>query len=123
MEEKYTWNLTDIFKSEEDFKNSKQNLKDILEKINQYKGKLNCAENIFECYSLYEEAYQILERLYAFGMLKYHQDMSNQESIKLFKEAENIEANFSLNTSFIVPEISEIDEETLKSIIDKKEYC
>lgn len=116
MEEKYHWNLTDIFESEKNFENCKNELKGILEKIKDFEGKLNqSSENIYECYQLYEKGLECFEKIYAFGMLQYHLDMANQDSIKLFKEVENIEANFSQVTSFIVPEITGIEEKKLRS--------
>ena len=87
MEEKYTWNLTDIFKTNEDFENEIKNLNEKLEKIKEYQGKLeDSAENIFECYNLYEKALEYYRKIYAYGMLKFHLDMANTDNIKLFKK-------------------------------------
>lgn len=50
-------------------------------------------------------------------MLKYHLDMSCQDSIKLYKEAEQIWADFSVKVSFITPEIINGDEEKIKQFL------
>jgi len=78
------------------------------------------AQNLYECYKLNEQALQKYEKIYAYAMLKYHLDMSNQESIKLFKDAENIGTLFNTKTSFISPEITYADEEKIKKYISKK---
>lgn len=107
MQEKYDWNLQDIFKNEEEFKKAENEIKDLMEKIKTYQGRLcDSAENLYQCYSIYEQSLEIFEKVYAYGMLKYHLDMSNQEGIKLYKEVETLGTEFSVATSFITPEIT-----------------
>lgn len=112
------WNLTDIFKNNEEYENMKKSLLKNLDRIEKYKGKLcENANNLYCCYKLEEQALQEYERIYAYAMLKYHVDMSNQESIKLFKEAENLGTMFETKTSFISPELTYADEEKIKQYI------
>lgn len=107
MQEKYDWNLQDIFKNEEKFKKAENEIKDLMGKIKKYQGRLcDSAENLYQCYSIYEQSLEIFEKVYAYGMLKYHLDMSNQEGIKLYKEVETLGTEFSVATSFITPEIT-----------------
>lgn len=114
------WNLTDIFKNNEEYENMKKSLLKNLDEIEKYKGKLcENANNLFSCYKLEEQALQEYERIYAYAMLKYHVDMSNQESIKLFKEAENLGTTFETKTSFISPELTYADEEKIKQYIEE----
>ena len=96
------WNLKDIFESEEAFKDCKNALDDVLVEIEKYQGKLGeSSEMLCACY----------------GMLKYHLDMANQDSIRLFKEVESLEARFSQVVSFMVPEITEMDEKVLRKFM------
>ena len=123
MEEKYNWNLQDIFKNEEQFKNEENDITDILQKIKTYQGTLcNTSDNLYNCYKLYEQALEKFEKVYAYGMLKYHLDMSNQEGIKIFKEVENLGTEFSVATSFITPEITYADENTIKEYIKEERF-
>lgn len=113
------WNLEDIFKTEEDFKNAQKQIENKLKEIVEYKGKLGkSAENLYNCYRLYEETLEIYEKFYSYGMLKYHLDMSNNEGIKLYKTVENIGTEFEKVTAFITPEITRIKNETLLSFIN-----
>lgn len=115
MEEKYNWNLQDIFENEEQFKKEKSKITDILEKIKEYQGVLcNTSDNLYNCYKLYEQALEKFEKVYSYGMLKYHLDMSNQEGIKIFKEVETLGTEFSVATSFITPEITYADENAIR---------
>ena len=112
------WNLKDIFESEEKFKDCKNALDDVLVEIEKYQGKLGeSSEMLCACYGLYEKALELCGKIYAYGMLKYHLDMANQDSIRLFKEVENLEARFSQVVSFMVPEITEIDEKVLRKFM------
>ena len=55
MEEKYQWNLTDIFKSTEDFENTIKQLQKNLETVKTYQGELaKSSENLYNCYNAYE---------------------------------------------------------------------
>ncbi len=123
MEEKYNWNLQDIFKNEEEFIREKQEIQNILEQIKTKQGKLcTTSDNLYNCYKLYEQALQKFEKVYAYGMLKYHLDMSNQEGIKLFKEVEGLGTEFSVATSFITPEITYADENTIREYIKEERF-
>lgn len=120
MEEKYTWNLTDIFKTKEDFEKEIQNLNITLESIKTYKGKLaESSQNIYECYKNYEKALEHYEKIYAYGMLKFHLDMADSENIKLFKRCEGLGTEFEKTTSFITPEITDIDTDVLLKYLDE----
>lgn len=91
MEEKYNWNFKDIFENEEEFNKAKNEIRELIEKIKSYQGKLcNTANSLYQCYSMYEQALELFEKVYSYGMLKYHLDMSNQDGIKIFKEVEAI---------------------------------
>lgn len=118
MQENYNWNLQDIFESEEQFNKEKDKLKKILEEIKAYKGKIcDTSDNLYNCYNLLEQALEKYEKIYSYGMLKYHLDMSNQEGIKLFKEVEILGTDFSVATSFITPEITYSDENKIQEYL------
>lgn len=126
MDNKYKWNLKEIFKNDEDFENTIKLLYEKLEIIKTFRGKLNeSVEEIANCYKNLETALELHEKLYAYAMLKYHQDMSNQDSIKLYKRLEAITTDFSEVESFISPEVSKISDERLEEYLKDsrmKEY-
>lgn len=117
-QEKYSWKLTDLFKSKEEFNKSVVEIKDKLKEIKKYKGILcNNSENLYNCYNLYEQLLICFEKVYSYGMFTYHLNMANQEGIKLFKEVENLASEFSTTTSFITPEITFADEKNIKKYL------
>ena len=123
MEEKYNWNLQDIFENENQFKKEKNEIINILEQIKTHQGALcYTSDNLYNCYKLYEQALEKFEKVYAYGMLKYHLDMSDQEGIKLFKEVEALGTKFSVATSFITSEITYADENKIKEYIKEERF-
>ena len=97
-----------------------EKLNKMLNEIKTYQGKLfNSSENIYQCYRNYEKALEYYEKIYAYGMLKFHLDMANSENIKLFKRCEGIGTEFEMTTSFITPEITDIDTDLLLKYLDE----
>lgn len=122
MEEKYQWNLTDIFKSIEDFENTIKQLQKNLETVKTYQGELaKSSENLYNCYNAYEKALENYEKIYAYGMLKFHLNMADSENIKLYKRCEAIGTEFEKTLSFMTPEITEIDTNKLLKFIEENE--
>lgn len=126
MESELEWNLKEIFKSKEDLNNDINNLYELIEKIKSYKGKLaNGVDEIFSCYKNLEKALELHEKIYGYAMLKYHKDMSSQDSIKLYKMAEKVTTEFAEAESFISPEVSKIENSKLEEYLKDnrmKEY-
>lgn len=123
---KNEWDLTAIFKNQNEIEIAISKLQRVIKELKQYKGKLNQSDEIlFDCYKDYEKAIEIDEKIYAYAMLYYHKDMSNQDAIKLYKRAEKISTDFAEAVSFIEPEISKISDEKLEEYLKSeklKEY-
>ena len=122
-EAKYCWNLNDIFKNTLEFEETKKETLNLLEEIQKFQGIIcDSSDNLYKCYSLDEKALQNFEKLYAYGMLKYHIDMSDQEGIKLYKEVEALGTKFSVDTAFITPEITYADENKIREYIKEERF-
>ena len=126
MKNKYNWDLTEIFENDEALENSINELYSLIETIKQFKGKLaNSVDEMFNCFKTLEKALELQEKIYAYAMFKYHQDMSNQDAIKLYKKIETLTTEFSEAESFMSPEISKISNEQLEEFLKDdrmKEY-
>ena len=122
-ESKYCWKLEDIFKNITEFEETKKITIKLLEEIQKLQG-ISCenSDNLYKCYNLYEKALQNFEKVYAYGMLKYHIDMANQEGIKIFKEVESLGTKFSVATAFITPEITYSDETKIREYIQEERF-
>lgn len=120
---KYCWKLEDIYKNIKEFEKDKNETIKLLKNIQKLQGTLcDTADNLYNCYNIYEKALQNFEKIYAYGMLKYHLDMSNQEGVKIFKEVESLGTEFSVATAFITPEITYSDEKKIKEYIKEERF-
>lgn len=118
MDSKYSWNLKEIFENDEVLEKEIQSLYEMIETIKSFKGKLaNSVDDIINYYKALEKALELHEKIYAYAMFKYHQDMSSQEAIKLYKRIEKITTDFSEAESFASPEISKIDDARLEEYL------
>ncbi len=118
MDESVNWDLRHIFENDEALNNAKAELNNYIERLSESKGKLG--ENVdefYKCYKNLEKCLELYEKIYAYAMLRYHQDMSNQDSIKMYKEAEMLGARFSEVESFITPETSSLPDERLEEYL------
>ena len=126
MEEKENWNLKEIFEDDSKLEWAIGELYSYIDDVKKYRGKLSeSVDEVYNCYKALEKALEWHERIYVYAMMKYHQDMANQESIKLYKRVEKITAEFSEAESFISPEMSKIDDAKLESYLEDprmKEY-
>ncbi len=119
MDNQYKWNLKDIFENESELEAAKQEIYNLLKQIEQYKGTLKeSASRIYECYNIYEKMLEIYEKFYAYYMFKYHQNMADSKNTEMYKMAEKVGTDISTATSFIVPEITSIDEAKLKEFLN-----
>ena len=118
FQDKYSWNLTDLFKDKEEFYDEIRKVKDKLKQIENYKGILcDNSENLYQCYALYEKLLIDFDKIYSYGMFSYHLNMANQEGIKLYKEVEMLSSEFSTASSFIIPEITFTEEKTIREYL------
>ena len=118
VQDKYSWKLTDLFESREDFYKAIKEMKSDLKQIETYQGNLcESSEKLYQCYHLYEILLMKFDKIYSYGMFSYHLNMADQKGIKLFKEVERLSSEFSTATSFITPEITFADENVINKYL------
>lgn len=119
MENKYKWDLTEIFKNEEDWEKAKLETYELLKQLDKYKGKLaESPDKIYECYELCEKIETIFGRVFSYSMLSFHQNMAEPKNIALYKKAEKVSSDIMTAMSFISPELTKIEDAVLQDYID-----
>lgn len=135
IEEQYKWDLTQIYKSIDEFNKEYDN---IIKKINDFKKyektMLNNANTFYETINEYFNISRILEKLSVYAHLLFDEDTGNNQNQALSAKVSNLFDNFSKISYFVTPNIlkkeySEIEqyykeEPKLKDyeIIIKNEY-
>jgi oligoendopeptidase F len=123
IEDKYKWDLTDLYASKEDWKKAKTEIEKKLPEIVKYQGKLG--ESADNLYYTMKESYELLKdfyRLTIYSARLKDQDLNVSENESLQQEASALGTKFGETISFINPEILKIEPAKIEQFyIDKPE--
>ena len=109
-----TWDLTTIFKSDEDFETAYKTLENKIANNDQFKDGFDSAEKLADALELERSLDTELGQLFVYAHLKHDQDTSNDTYSALESRARSLAVKYSTAWSFLVPAIMAIPEETLK---------
>ena len=118
INEKDTWDLTYIFKDEDEFNNIYKEAKSEIKKVTEYKGKL--LENSDGLLSFLEYSDNIerkLYRLYYYAHLNLDTDTTNTVSQEREGKVSNLLQEYKILSSFVLPELLKGDYEKVKEFI------
>src|SRR5699024_9626958 len=92
-----------------------------LPQITAYQGKLgNSATDLYNMFVLQDALSERLGKLFTYAHMRNDEDTTNDFYQALNLKAENLLTHFSSQMSFIVPEIIQMDEETLEEFLQEK---
>ena len=112
----YKWDLTTIYKSDEDFYKDIDIAKELFDKLNSYKGKLfSSLDNLKTYLKTDEEIDLMLNKLITYGVRKHDQDTSNSKYQEMYQEIDQLLSLYGEKTSFFTPEVLDTD----TKLIDK----
>lgn len=119
IEEKYKWNLADIYKTDEDWEKDFSWIEKNLNKYTNFDGTLSSsAQNLLACFKFDEEISSKLERLYLYSMLAKDSDMSVSKYQGMDDRIKSLYAKVMTFSSFIKPELLKIDALKLLDMIN-----
>ena len=121
--DKYKWDLTKLFKNDEEFNKCIDKVNILLEKIVKYKGKIfESSKTLLEFLKLDTEIDMLTDKIYIYAYLGYYDNMSDENFLQKKEKANNIMNNSSSIRSFVTPEILSKDyEEVQKLLSENKE--
>ncbi|MBR5278158.1 MAG: oligoendopeptidase F [Clostridia bacterium] len=110
----FTWNLADMFESDEAWLKEYESLKEVPQKIQTFKGKLSeSASVLLDCFKYDDEVGVRLGYLYGYANCKADEDTANGYYQDFRGKAMNVYVAISGASSFITPEIMAIPQETI----------
>lgn len=116
-----TWNLEDIYsdisKWEEDF----SQVGKMTEELKQFDGAIHNSKDLCTYLKEQEELSYKFKHIYAYCMLKVDEDTRDTNSQSLLDRAKSLSVKISAATSFFMPYLLSLDEETLKGYIAEEE--
>jgi oligoendopeptidase F len=114
-----TWDLTHIFKTEEEYRKAFSDLKNCYPKITEFKGRLGeSPEMLLKCLEFEKWLDLISERLGHYSSLKYSEDSSNNENLSRRAELTNLLTKVNEAASYINPEIQAISDDKFQRLLD-----
>ena len=114
--EEYTWNLKDIFESDEAWNAEYEALKPLPEKVAGYAGRLGeSAETLLEFLKFEDEASVRMGKLFGYANCKNDQDTANAFYQDMRGKAMSSYVAYAGAGAFATPEIIAIDEEKLNN--------
>ena len=122
IEEKYKWNLEDIYKSEDELMADIEKLKSYPEKLANYKGKLKKVNNCLEFFELSTKVSKIIERVEIYISLKLSEDLEDNKFQELSSIVSYIAKNLSVATSFEEPELLSYGEKYINKLLKDERF-
>lgn len=115
----YNLDVTHIYKTKDDFHKDVDLLKkNISPKFEKFTNTLNTKENVKSAFELYDKGYFITEKIYWYAQYQVSLDASDQAIQDLVDEADSVIQTFTESTSYMWPELSKLDEDTLRDILN-----
>ncbi len=114
IEEKYKWKIDLMYPNKESIESDIENVKRYISEIKEYKGRLSQSkENLYKALNISEKSSKILQNLYVYTHMKQHEDTRINENQGMATKIEMLSTDFSMASSYMIPEIISIDESTL----------
>lgn len=121
LPEKYKWNLTDLYATDEAWKTEKDRLQQQMQKVTTYKGKLTQSPTILlEALTLSSSLNKEMARLYSYAAMKSDQDTRVTKYAGMSQELQQLFSEYAALTSFIEPELLSLTQDQVNAFITKE---
>jgi len=122
IEEKYTWDLSQIFKTDEEVYSTLEQIKPKLNDIKKFKGNLNTADNILKLFELEKEIGLIFEKIQTYAFLKHSENLEETKYVEMINFIDSISNEFSVESAFIEPELAKLSNKFLEELINDQRF-
>ncbi|MEA4815236.1 MAG: oligoendopeptidase F [Lachnospiraceae bacterium] len=115
---KYTWKIEDIYMTNEAWQKDFETVSKKLPSLKKFKGTLtSSAANLLICLKAINEVSLVIDKLYVYSNMRFHEDSTNAFYQALSEKAEMLLIRFASETAFITPEIAELTEAKAKEFL------
>ncbi len=122
IEEEYTWNLKDVYETDEAWQKTFDEVSNRIKDLKKYKDKLDqSAETLLECLELQSELSKEYGRLASYASMKYDQDTRVSKYQAMKQKISQLGTDFSTITSYIDPEILKISKKKIDKFLEKED--
>ena len=119
INEKDTWDLTYIFKNEDDFNKAYEEIKLDIKKVTNYKGKiLDSSDSLLSFLKYSDDIERKLYKLYYYAHLSLDVDTANTFSQEREGKVANLLQEYDILSSYVLPELLKGDYDKVKEYIN-----
>ncbi len=118
IEEKDKWDLSTLFKNDEEFFDALKKLDPKIESLKEYEGRLNNVDDILAYLNKKNDSGRLASNLFCYASLRKTEDTRNNEALAMYSKAYGELVELQTALSFANPEILANDDEKLKEIIN-----
>ena len=117
IEDKYKWNLSDIYENDDLLQSDIEKLKTYPSKLASYKGKLKKVNKCLEFFELETEVSKISEKIGVYLLLRLSENKDNRKYLELDSVVSAIDKNISVACAFEECELMACGERYLNKLI------
>lgn len=122
IDDKYKWDLSDIYKTREELRKDARRLPDYLEKIKSFKGRiLESSNSLSEFLKLTHEALCIIEKNEVYNYCIHDVELDNKLASSGLDLTNNMINDYNQATAFAIPEILSSSEEHVLNLINESD--
>lgn len=117
-----TWNLEDIFATDDDWNKEFDEVKALLPGVQAFKGKLGeSPDSLYDALQYQDQLLSRLVKLYTYAHMRNDQDTTNSFYQSMDDKIKGLYSMAASALAYIVPELLEIEEQTLNNFLTEKE--
>lgn len=118
IEEKYKWNIEAMYAAQEDWERDFEETEKMAEAFTGFSGRLgDSADTLMEALQARDALWLKAERVYVYAQMKSDEDNTVSLYQELSRRAQGLFAKLSAATSFFVPELMDVPEETIREFL------
>jgi len=118
---RYTWNLADLYASDQAWEQAKKSFEKKMQEIDAYKGHLgDSPKTLLKALNTVFNLQKELVKLNSYASMKFDLDTRDGKAMSLKQEIELASNQFSAKTSFLSPEILQMDPQKINDFIAKE---
>ena len=123
IEDKYKWDLTPMFASDEKWQEEFDALSAKLPMLDEYAGRLDCEENILACLKLSDELSASYGELYVYAYQRRDEDAGVAKYCAMCDKVDALGVKLGEKSAYITPELTALDGEFLLALSRKEGFA
>lgn len=118
------WDLSTIFKTDNDWEKALESIKELTTELVAFKGRMaESSETLLKCLKANEKLEEVIEKVYTYAALQHTADESDSTTQDREGRAQMAYAKAQADTSFFSPELMSIPDELISKWIELPEYA